>query len=322
MKTILLTPAVLIIMAVPAIAEKTSNLHFEFSHFTKKTGTDTNIFRDGAPGGTPITHLTSDNAGKASGVGFVVEYKADKLQFPVSFRAIISPNQSASLSDPNYIVSNGGVTVDSADAFGNGLFGPITGLDLSAKFDSSFTSAEVNTQFAKYRGVAFSAGLKALRFTDSLELDLEATPSGFAGTGNLINQRAANDMVVPQIGFQMKIPSKNENFKLEAFGNLGVLRNSVDYSFGSAGYGLAAFSTPGGAVSERKSSKVAEVGLKIKYDLGKGSVLKLGTNLIYIDRAATSVASLATTEFQTATASIGYESVLFHAVTIGFEHKF
>jgi len=255
-------------------------------------------------------------------LGIIIEYTADELRFPTSFKAILSPNQSTVLSDPNYTVFNGGVSVASGDPFGNGLFGPITDLDLSAKFENSFLGFEVNTQLAQYRGTAFTAGLKAIRFTDSLEIDMDAGPSGFVGTGNLITQSAVNDMVGPQIGFQTEIPSANEKLNVSFFGNLGYLNNSVGYAFGSAGYGLATFSTPSSAVSDHKKTKVAELGVNFRYDIGNNSLLKLGANLIYIDSAATSVASLGTTAFSTGTATIGYESVLYHALTIGWEHKF
>ncbi|GEM_PF-4640044 len=53
----------------PVFADDTSNLEVNFSYLTKQKGNDTLLFRDGAPGGTPITHLTSDAGGNVSGAG-------------------------------------------------------------------------------------------------------------------------------------------------------------------------------------------------------------------------------------------------------------
>jgi hypothetical protein len=322
MTRILLSALCISLIASPSISEEAFPLKFSF--FTMQRHNDSNIvlLTDGAPNpGIPL--VTTDDLDNELSFGFELEQRIEAFGVPSAIRATIVPNRSSEFRNGALASSAGGISVASADLAGSGIFGPITNLGASVDQEDSLYGLEFNADVYSTPSITFTAGLRAMKFDEGLTIDLDAGPSGFAGSGLVHHQHISNEMVGPQIGFRARSTKAFYGFEFSMFGKLAYVNNTSEYQFNRTGRGLLAGATTAATnVTTSNWTGVAELGVNAVYAMSEASNLSLGLNLLYFDSVGTTAASLRNTSFPAGTGSVTRDSVLYSGLSVGWKMKF
>ena len=275
-------------------------------------------------GGTEI--VGADDLSGLNSFGGVFSAYGPIADFNVEFRGIFTGLSNGDFAgDLPPQAGSSGISFASFDPLGNGLFGPVTTLDLTAERKTSFHSVEANADLYNTDNGRVFAGVRGLYIGDELNLLMDATPSGFPGTTNSTSVDVINRMAGIQIGAEYTFqPEAIENVSFVGSARVGLFRNWIDADTFSESVGIAL--PPGGSSDfDSRTSALIELGLEGVYAISDKIDFSLGYNLIYVSKVGSSVNTLNGSTTNTSNVlqtTIDDTNALYHGVTAKFTMRF